>query len=159
MMNALLVALSLFATEGRSPIATFNLKSIDGKPVRSADLAGKVTVLSFWATWCGPCKQELKVLERMQKDNPGLNIIAVATDGPETAATVRSTVKQQKWSFTVVTDPEGALSAVLNPRGNVPFALFIDKQGKVAHTHAGFVAGDEAQYGPLISQLLAETAP
>ena len=65
----------------RGTMAGFSLKAIDGKTMKKADLAGKVTVMSFFATWCVPCKQELSALEGLRKkyEGQGFLVVAVAT--------------------------------------------------------------------------------
>ena len=65
-----------------TPAAVFDLESLDGQTVRSADLAGKVVLLNFWATWCGPCKEEMPSLARLQAqlDPQQFRIVTVTTD-------------------------------------------------------------------------------
>lgn len=159
----LIVALTSLPVRGegvadRPKLARFSLKTLDGKRFESSTLVGKVTVVSFWATWCQPCKRELSELERLRKqfEDRGLAVVAIATDGPETLSAVRSTVRRKRWRVTVLTDPDGTAGALLNPRGSVPYSIFVDRQGRVAHIHSGFQAGDESKYVELIERLLAE---
>lgn len=65
-----------------SPIASFDLKELDGRTVRSKELAGKVILLNFWATWCGPCKEEMPSLARLQSqfDSTQFQVVTVTTD-------------------------------------------------------------------------------
>jgi thiol-disulfide isomerase/thioredoxin len=64
------------------PIASFDLKALDGRTVRSSELAGKVILLNFWATWCGPCKEEMPSLARLQSqfDSTQFQVVTVTTD-------------------------------------------------------------------------------
>ena len=102
--------------------------------------------------------KQLNFLNKYKKANPDKNfeIVAVATDAPETLAKVKSYVKKKRWKFPVPLDTEGKVSALLNPRGATPFAMFIDKNGKLAYSHEGFKSGDEEKYKPLINTLLSE---
>jgi len=143
-------ALQPAAPEKRPTLARFSLQNLDGKRVRSKDLEGKVTIVSFWATWCAPCKQELT-------SGDGLQVLAIATDGPESRADVRSVTKRKRWRFDVLPDPDGKATAALNPRGSVPYTLFVDRRGRVAHIHAGYTPGDEGGYQSVIDALLAES--
>jgi len=65
-----------------SPIAAFDLKDLDGETIRSRELAGKVVLLNFWATWCGPCKEEMPSLARLQSqfDPSQFQVVTVTTD-------------------------------------------------------------------------------
>lgn len=64
------------------PVAAFDLKTLDGGTIRSNELAGKVVLLNFWATWCGPCKEEMPSLARLQSqfDSARFQVVTVTTD-------------------------------------------------------------------------------
>ena len=134
----------------------------DAKPKskKLSKLKGQVVVVNFWATWCRPCMQELPYLNAFHKKygTKGLTVLAVATDGPETAAQVRNVAKRKKWKMPVIHDASGKLVAQLNPRGNNPFTVFIDKQGRIAKAHEGYNSGDEKKYHAIIKNLLKESA-
>lgn len=142
----------------RSALPRFELKTLDGKRFVTRSLAGKVSVISFWASWCVPCQQELTVMTAYQKKIGAdrFNLIAIATDGPETIANVRSTARRRRWSHLILSDPDGAATSSLNPRGSIPFTLFLDRAGRMAYTHAGYASGDEKRYEKLIAVLMAE---
>jgi len=156
LLPAVALAGDLEAPDARKSLSRFELKSLDGKRVRSKNLDGKVGVVSFWATWCAPCKQELDALNALVKKHDDLTVLAIATDGPETQSDVRSTVRRKRWKFINAADPDGSVGASLNPRGSVPFTIFVDKRGKVAYVHAGYRSGDESKYAEVIAALLAE---
>jgi peroxiredoxin len=147
--------------DARRALARFELKSLKGKRLRSRDLNGKVAVISFWATWCTPCKEELDALDTFRKryQEQGLTVLAIATDGPETLSVVRSVSRRKRWGVTVLTDTDGAVNSLLNPRGTIPYSVFVDRRGRVAYVHAGYKSGDEAQYEKVLKKLLAEASP
>ena len=128
-------------------------RDLKGQQVSLAALKGSVVVISFWATWCVPCKKELKILNKLLKEKQGLRAIAISVDGPETAADVRATVKRYRWTMPVIHDKDGSISSVHNPRGTIPYVIFIDKDGKVAHAQVGF---EHEQFIKRIDALLAE---
>jgi peroxiredoxin len=142
----------------RAAAPPFALKDLAGKPITLASLRGKVVVVNFWATWCAPCLQELPFLDAFQQKHGknGLVVVAVATDGPETAANIATVVRRRRLTMPVAHDQSGTVISALNPRAANPYTLFIDRQGRIAHSHEGYSPGDERKYEALIEALLAE---
>jgi len=136
-------------------------KDLKGNKVRLSDMKGNVVVISFWATWCVPCKKELKLLSKhlKTKKEKGMRVLAISMDGPETAADVRATVKRYRWSMPIIHDTDGSITSVHNPRSAAPYTIFIDRQGRIAYAHEGFSQGDQDQLEKRIDDLLAEKAP
>lgn len=162
---ALVLAVPAFAeltpAGERPPAANFELDNLSGDSIELADFAGKVVVISFWATWCQPCLQELPHMDRFltQYEDDGLVVLAITTDGPESQSEVRSIARRNRWGFEVLTDLDGSVAAVVNPRGTNPFTVFVDRQGRVAAEHEGYSSGDEVEHEATIQALLAEEAP
>lgn len=154
----LLALLPSVYAENRSVVADIEGRSLKGKKVRLTDFRGHVVIVSFWATWCGPCKQELKVLNEHLKSKKakGLRILAISMDSPETAADVRNIVRRYKWKMIIIHDKDGSIGAVHNPRGSIPFTMFIDRSGKLYTTHSGYSQGDNKEIEKRINTLLAE---
>ncbi|MED5465127.1 MAG: TlpA disulfide reductase family protein [Myxococcota bacterium] len=152
--------MSLAPVEQRGSVSDFELKDISGAGVRLSDFRGKAVVVSFWATWCEPCKQELAFLNRYYEElkEQGFEVIAVATDAPETQSRVRTVARQKDWTIKVVLDTAGSVSALLNPRGATPYSIFIDRAGRMVYDHEGYTVGDETGYRVMIEALLAEKA-
>lgn len=132
---------------GEKTVPSVTLSDMNGKQVDVASFTkqGKITVLSFWATWCVPCKKELTniadLYEEWQKKY-NMQIVAVSIDDSRSATKVKPTVEGQRWDYTVLLDVNQDLKRQLNIQ-SVPFTLLVDANGKIVYTHSGYVDGDE----------------
>ncbi len=116
---------------------------------------GKITLVSFWATWCVPCKKEIKnIREKMAgwKQEADFNFITVSIDESRAEGLVRSYAKSQGWDFPYYIDPNSDLKRSLNFQ-TVPFTVIIDKGGKVAYMHSGYEEGTENEVFAKIKEL------
>ncbi|RYD75075.1 MAG: TlpA family protein disulfide reductase [Sphingobacteriales bacterium] len=134
-------------TEDKPEFPSLVLKDMDGKEVDLQKFAksGKVTILSFWATWCAPCKKELEnmneVLEEWQ-EKYNVQLVAVSIDDARNAMKVKPYVNGKKWEFTVLLDVNQDAKRALN-FPNVPYTVLIDKNGNIVYKHIGYTEGDE----------------
>ena len=146
-------SLGLFA----QTIPSVDLKTLDGTTVNIQEFSnnGKITVLSFWATWCAPCKRELdiisKVYDSWQKDY-NAELIAISIDEERVLPRVKSMVKSKDWKYTVLSDMNQELMSGLEFQ-SVPMTFLVNQDGKVVYTHAGFAAGDEKELEEKIKEL------
>ena len=113
--------------------------------------------MSFWASWCKPCIQELGYLKKLAAEYPKeMTVLAISTDAPNTLAGVRKIVKRKRLTMPVLLDSEGAVMNEINPRGTLPFSAYVDRKGQIGATHDGFASGDEAKIKKVVLALLAE---
>jgi len=147
--------------EDRAKISDFALKNMKGKMVKFSKQKGKVVVITFWATWCAPCIQELPHLNKFYKKHKddGLVVLAINIDGPDTFAKARTIIKRKRLKMPILLDPEGDVTAILNQRGTNPYTIFADRHGRMAVDHEGFTKGDEVKALSYITKLLAEPGP
>lgn len=133
----------------------FELDSLTGDTVRLGDLVGKrVILLDFWATYCDPCLASMPHLqalyERHEKD--GLTVLGISIDGPESIASVRSTVARVGVKFPILLDNESRVVAQYNPRTSAPFSVLIGRDGRVLIQQEGFTTGNQAELDRAVSE-------
>ena len=105
----------------------------------------KVTLISFWATWCAPCKKEIKNIKLKLdawKKEADFNYVTVSIDESKAEGLVRTYAMSQGWNFPFYIDPNSDLKRSLNFQ-NVPFTIIVDKNGKVVFMHSGYEDGGE----------------
>lgn len=116
---------------------------------------GKVTLINFWATWCVPCKKEIKnvraKLDEWHKETD-FNYMTVSIDESRAEGLVRSYAKSQGWDFPYYIDNNSDLKRSLNFQ-TVPFTMIVDKTGNVAYMHSGYEEGGENEVYEKIKEL------
>lgn len=144
---------SLAAEKVKAP--DFTLKSRAGENLRLSDFRGKVVLLNFWASWCGPCRQEMPILDELhQKYKPlGFTVLGVNVDQKSEKA--EQYLKNIPTHFPILFDPENFVSDLYSVRA-MPSTAIIDKDGNVRFIHAGYKSGDEAIYEKKIKQLMRD---
>jgi protein-disulfide isomerase/uncharacterized membrane protein/peroxiredoxin len=134
----------------------FTAQTLEGKKFDSSSLKGKVTLLTFWASWCGPCRKELPAYSAMypELEKKGFQIIAVNVDQELDKA--RRFLDQYPVSFPVVTDPDSSLFHSFDVRGNgtLPTAFLIDKNGVIVQRKSGFDDGDDKRLKNTVEKML-----
>lgn len=132
---------------GEKTLPSVVLNDMNGKQVNVADYgkSGKVTVLSFWATWCVPCKKELTNVADLYEEwakKYNMQMVAVSIDDSRSSTKVKPTVEGQRWEYEVLLDVNQDLKRQMNIQ-SVPFTVLVDSKGKIVYTHSGYVDGDE----------------
>ena len=119
------------------------VKDLSGNPVLMKDvLKDDVVVVSFWATWCKPCQNELDALAEIEDIwADKLRVVAISIDDVRSVARVRSTVKAKMWPYEVYTDENSELAKSLNI-SSIPFVMIVD-DGKTVYSHTGYTPGSE----------------
>jgi len=108
--------------------------------------AGKISLINFWATYCVPCRKEMKYLDQLNKSyaDQNVQVIGISIDDSRTVGRVKSLVKSQKLSYSILLDTEQKLYKNFNTSA-MPFSILVDTQGKIIWEHTGYVPGDEKQ--------------
>ncbi len=137
--------------------AWLNIASVGGAPKSIAELRGRVIVLDFWATWCGPCRLVAPRLSALQSrfGAQGLTVVGMTTDDAETAAAF---ARKTEMKYGIVVDTQGDTSRVYGVSG-LPTMFVIDKRGVVREVEVGFDPSRDGPLVDLVKTLLAEPAP
>lgn len=134
----------------------FSLRDIDGKEVTLAAYKGKVVLVNFWATWCGPCKLEMPHLDKMDRELEfkGFEVLSISTDDARASSKVKPLVKRGGYGFTVLLDKDTSVVAQYNPAKTLPYNVLIDRSGNIHKVYQGYNPGDEVELRHDIESLL-----
>ena len=128
-------------------VPDIKLKMLDGKKVQLYDFLEEGPLLiDFWATWCAPCKKEMKHLNKFHKayTDSGFNVLMINEDSPRSLSKVKSYVKSKKFVFHVALDPNQQISKKMNAV-LFPTTILIDRKGNILWKHQGYMIGDEVE--------------
>ena len=133
-----------------------SVKLLDGKQVRLSVLLEEGPLLvSFWATWCAPCKKEMIFLEEFHQkySENSFRVLAISTDSPKSMSKVKSYIRAKKYTFLVGIDPNQEIAKKMNAL-LMPTTLILNKDRKVSWYHQGFIPGDEKEIEAQIRAVL-----
>jgi thiol-disulfide isomerase/thioredoxin len=153
---AAVCASAAFATSSSGPAPAFQLTGRNGKAIDLSQFKGQVVMINFWATWCGPCRQEMPLLEDIYKKYKpmGFTLVGVNVE-PDAKGAEAWLTKQKPVSFPIVFDTESKVSKMYNVAG-MPSTVFVDRKGNIRVMHKGYKPGDENFYLTQIRSMLKE---
>ncbi len=159
-VKVLLLVFSVFALvafKSDKKIPSINIKDLNGKVINTDDFVnnGKITVLSFWATYCVPCQRELDIYNEVYEDwveNYDLEIVAITVDNARQLAKVKPLVAQKQWPFTILSDVNSDLMKAMN-FSFIPQTFILDQKGNIVFDHTGFKPGDEYEMEEIFEKL------
>ncbi|MDR4482112.1 MAG: TlpA disulfide reductase family protein [Nitrospirales bacterium] len=142
-----------------SPAPDFRLMDMKGKPVSLSDFKGKVVLLNFWATWCGPCRIEMPAMEALYRSmrSKGLEIVAVSVDQQGTAVT-RPFQEAMGLSFPILHDQDYEVGLTYGAR-TLPMTFAIDRQGIIRQVVFGSRDWNSPEARRGIAEVLQESIP
>ena len=133
----------------------FQLNSSLGKPVSLSDLKGQVVLINFWASWCGPCRQEMPILNQLFQSYQAAGFTLIGVNVEPNAADAQKFLKATPVSFPILFDPTSAVSMLYQVSG-MPSTVIVDRNGKIRYVHHGYKPGDEGEYLNQIRALTQE---
>lgn len=136
-----------FGADAQKTIPSVKVKTLEGQTVDLKDYAnnGKITIFSFWATWCAPCKRELDAVAEVYPEwveDYDVELVAVTIDTRQAMSKVPAMVKSKNWEYIVLSDTQGLAQQVLSFQA-IPQTFVTDKDGNIIYSHSGYQPGDE----------------
>jgi len=138
------------------PAPQVELSSLEGQRLKLSDFHGRVVLLNFWATWCGPCRAEIPELNKLQRDFQASGLAVVGVSWDDSAAGVREFQKEIRQDYTVLLGGEDAQDKFEAIR-SLPSTYVIDREGRIRQKIIG--ARDRAQFEAVLKPLLDEPTP
>jgi cytochrome c biogenesis protein CcmG, thiol:disulfide interchange protein DsbE len=159
---SIVMALSLlvlsFTGVNNKTVPNVNVTTLSGKSINTSTFKndGKPMIISFWATWCSPCKKELNNISDVYpdwQDETGVKLIAISIDDARNKHKVKPYVDSKAWDFEVYLDANQDLKRAMNVN-NVPYTFLVDGEGKIVYEHNNYVPGDEKKLYKKIKELV-----
>lgn len=151
----LAISSTSFAEDISGKASDFTLKSRSGENVRLAELSGDVILLNFWASWCGPCRQEMPALQKLQDKYEDLGFTVLGVNVEEDASGADAYLKDVPVSFPILFDPDNTVTKAYDVKA-MPTTVIIDRDGNMRYLHLAYKPGYEDKYAEQIKTLLRE---
>ena len=154
------LATACLAASAATPVANavapdFTLRGADGRNVRLDELRGQVVLVNFWATWCGPCREEMPRLDVLYQKYHKSGFVLLGVNVDDDPHTALATAAKLGVSFPVLLDTDKKVSKLYD-LNTMPSTIVIDRDGKVRYLHRGYRTGTEGDYEQQIRELLKE---
>jgi peroxiredoxin len=152
---AVLAASTSLAGLKQSAAPDFTLKSVAGENLRLSEFRGEVVLINFWASWCGPCRQEMPVLSELHDKYKALGFTVLGVNVEEDSGKARKLLQEIPVSFPVLLDNESVVSKQYDVVA-MPSTVLVDRDGNMRYLHRGYKPGLEDVYLQQIRDLVRE---
>lgn len=143
------------AAEPGETAPDFTLKSNSGENLRLAEQRGDVVMLNFWASWCGPCRQEMPHLNALQERYQPLGLKLYGVNVDESSTDAARAIKELKVAFPVLFDNSNIVAKLFDVDA-MPTTVIIDRDGTMRYLHRGYKSGYEQAYDKQVASLIRE---
>ena len=153
---AMLVCANGVAISAVAPLSVapdFTLRTLSGPNTRLQEQRGRVVMINFWATWCGPCRQEMPHLNRLYDKYRSAGFVLLGVNVDDDARNAADVALKLGIKFPVLLDTDKAVSHLYD-LSTMPSTVLIDRDGRVRYIHKGYLAGVEDVYDKQIRELL-----
>ncbi len=152
-LGIVLISSPVVANQGAAP--AFSLPTRDGSTLSLEDFRGEVVMINFWATWCGPCRQEMPLLEQIYQRYNRLGFTILGVNVEEHSADADRFLAETPVSFPILFDPSNEVSKRYGVSA-MPSTAIVDRKGNVRFLHHGYQPGYEDEYQNQIRELVRE---
>jgi thiol-disulfide isomerase/thioredoxin len=149
------LAAPAWAATPTAPGPSFTLTSRDGEPVSLGQFKGDVVMINFWASWCGPCRQEMPLLNSIYEQYKGLGFVLLGVNVEPNSKAANAWLKRTPVSYPILYDTHSTVSRLYRVQG-MPTTVILGRKGNIRFVHQGYVPGDENAYLNSIRALLME---
>lgn len=157
-----LLSLFILSAFAQKKLPNVSAKTLNGKTVNLLETYGKedgkLTVISFWATWCKPCQNELDAISYLYEDwqdNYDVELVAITIDTRRNMAQVGPMVESKGWDYTILSAVQSDMENAFN-FNFIPQTFLVDKKGKIVYTHSSYNPGDEDELEEYIKKYAAQ---
>ena len=154
LLGAFLHCASALAAPGDAA-PDFTLRSNGGTNVKLSELRGQVVMINFWASWCGPCRQEMPLLDQLYQQYGELGFTLLGVNVEEDAADAERMLKDTPVTFPILFDAQNVVSKLYDVTA-MPSTIIVDRDGNVRFVHKGYQPGYEDEYQTQVRALVRE---
>ena len=144
-----------YAGELSGPAPDFTLKSKSGSNLKLSEQRGNVVMINFWASWCGPCRQEMPLLDEMYRKYKKLGFTIWGVNIEPDSSNAQRLLKDVPVTFPILFDTQNSVSKMYNVSA-MPSTVLVDRNGNLRYIHKGYKPGDENEYRRLAKKLIRE---
>jgi thiol-disulfide isomerase/thioredoxin len=159
LLMACLVSLMCVSLAGaaavKGPAPNFTLKSMSGKNLKLSEMAGNVVLINFWASWCGPCREEMPLLNALHKKYAPLGFAVLGVNVEEQLDGARGFLSNVPVDFPILLDNKNKVSKQYKVIA-MPTTVVVDRDGNMRYLHEGYKPGDEKKYRQMVKKLVRE---
>jgi peroxiredoxin len=152
---SMLSPLVVGAAEVGKPAPDFTLKSLSGENLKLSEMTGNVVLINFWASWCGPCREEMPLLNALHSKYEPLGFTVLGVNVEEDVNGAKGFLKNFPVDFPVLLDNTNQVSKQYKVIA-MPTTVVVDRDGNMRYLHQGYKSGDEEKYRQMVKKLVRE---
>ena len=137
------------------PAPDFTLKSRSGENLKLSEYRGDVVMINFWASWCGPCRQEMPLLEEIYQKYSDLGFELLAVNVEEDSSKADDLLRDVRVTFPILFDNTNKVSKLYKVVA-MPSTVIVDRDGNIRYLHKGYLPGYEEEYRKQVKELIRE---